>query len=112
MKKDTVYFSLLKKFCDGLIALQDMSDDPAFRGGIRCRACKMIHGRCPDGVFAFVEMYKETLYLRDIIRLLRNCCPIMRSIFIRRVKGLMIADFIANWNSFFHSMTMILFILT
>lgn len=60
MKKDTVYFSLLKKFCDGLIALQDMSDDPAFRGGIRCRACKMIHGRCPDGVFAFVEMYKLT----------------------------------------------------
>ncbi len=60
MKKNTVYFSLLKKFCDGLIALQDMSDDPAFRGGIRCRACKMIHGRCPDGVFAFVEMYKLT----------------------------------------------------
>lgn len=60
MKKNTVYFSLLKKFCDGLIALQDMSDDLAFRGGIRCRACKMIHGRCPDGVFAFVEMYKLT----------------------------------------------------
>ncbi len=60
MKEKTVYFSLLKKFCDGLIALQDTSSDPAFRGGIRCRSCKTIHGRCPDGVFAFVELYKLT----------------------------------------------------
>lgn len=43
-----------------MIALQDMSDDPALRGGIRCRACKTIHGRCPDGVFAFIELYKLT----------------------------------------------------
>lgn len=60
MKTDSLYFKLLKNYCDGLISLQDTSKDRAFRGGIWCRACKMIHGRSPDGVFALTEMYKRT----------------------------------------------------
>ena len=60
MKSDTLYYKLLKEYCDGLIALQYKGEDPAFRGGIWCRSCKTIHGRCPDGVFAFTEMYKLT----------------------------------------------------
>ena len=60
MKTDSVYFRLLQSYCDGLTALQYTGDDRAFRGGIWCQACKMIHGRSPDGVFALTEMYKLT----------------------------------------------------
>ena len=60
MIKDTLYYKLLIELSDGLISLQDKSSDPAFRGGIYCRACKNIHGRCPDAVFPFVETYKLT----------------------------------------------------
>lgn len=60
MIKDTLYYKLLIELCDGLISVQDKSSDPAFRGGIYCRACKNIHGRCPDAVFPFVEAYKLT----------------------------------------------------
>lgn len=60
MIEDTLYYKLLVKLSDGLISLQDKSDDPAFRGGIYCRSCKTIHGRCPDAVFPFVEAYKLT----------------------------------------------------
>ena len=60
MKNDSLYYKLLKEYCDGLISLQYNGEDAAFRGGIWCRSCKTIHGRCPDGVFAFTEMYKLT----------------------------------------------------
>lgn len=60
MKRDNLYYKLLIELSDGLISVQDKSDDPAFRGGIYCRACKNIHGRCPDAVFPFVEAYKLT----------------------------------------------------
>lgn len=59
MKKTTnLYAQLLQEYCDALISLQDKGKDAAFRGGIYCRACKMIHGRCPDAVFGFVVMAK------------------------------------------------------
>lgn len=48
------------ELCDGLISVQDKSADKAFRGGIYCRACKNIHGRCPDAVFGFVVAAKIT----------------------------------------------------
>ena len=57
---DTLYTALLTELCDGLISLQDTSGDPAFHGGVHCRACKCIHGRCPDAVFPFVVAYKQT----------------------------------------------------
>ena len=55
-----IYEQLLKEFCDALISLQDKSQDRAFRGGIYCRACKMIHGRCPDAVYGLTVMAKRS----------------------------------------------------
>ena len=33
---------------------------PGLNGAIYCRACHVIHGRCPDAVYPLVYMYKET----------------------------------------------------
>lgn len=65
--KENLYRTLLREYCDALLSVQDKGDDPAFRGGIYCRSCKMIHGRCPDAVFGFVVMAKisgEEKYLQ------------------------------------------------
>ena len=62
-----LYRNLLKEYCDALISVQDKQDDKAFRGGIWCRSCKMIHGRCPDAVFGLTVMAKisgEDKYLQ------------------------------------------------
>lgn len=41
------YFSLLKKWCDGLIARQiTQFKDKELYGGILCPACALVHGRC------------------------------------------------------------------
>lgn len=58
---------LLKEYCDAMILLQDKSGDKAFHGGIYCRACKNIHGRCPDAVYAFTvaaKLFGDEKYLR------------------------------------------------
>lgn len=57
---NNIYEKLLIEYCDALMSLQDKSDDAAFRGGIKCRACKMIHGRCPDAIYGFTVAYKIT----------------------------------------------------
>ena len=56
--RNNVYRKLLKEYCDALISLQDKSDDKAFKGGIYCRACKNVHGRCPDAVYGFTVAAK------------------------------------------------------
>ena len=66
MRKN-IYRELLKNYCDALISLQDKSEDKAFKGGIYCRACKNIHGRCPDAVYGFIvaaKLFGEEKYLR------------------------------------------------
>lgn len=55
-----IYKKLLKQYADALIPMQDHSDDKYFRGGIRCHACKMIHGRSPDAVYGFTLLAKLT----------------------------------------------------
>lgn len=55
---ENLYRKLLKEWCDALISVQDKGMDPAFSGGIYCRSCKMIHGRCPDAVYGFTVMAK------------------------------------------------------
>ncbi len=55
---ENLYRKLLKEWCDALISVQDKGNDPAFSGGIYCRSCKMIHGRCPDAVYGFTVMAK------------------------------------------------------
>lgn len=62
-----IYIKLFKEYCDALISLQDKSDDKAFHGGIYCRSCKSIHGRCPDAVYGFVvaaKIFGDEKYLR------------------------------------------------
>ncbi len=62
-----IYIKLLKEFCDALLSVQDKGNDPAFKGGIYCRSCKMVHGRCPDAVFGLTVMAKisgEEKYLQ------------------------------------------------
>ncbi len=64
---ENLYRKLLKEWCDALISVQDKGNDPAFKGGIYCRSCKMIHGRCPDAVYGFTVMAKisgEEKYLQ------------------------------------------------
>lgn len=65
--RENIYRTLLKEWCDALISVQDKSEDKAFKGGIYCRSCKMIHGRCPDAVYGFTVMGKisgESKYLQ------------------------------------------------
>lgn len=59
MKK--LCFELLRDWCDGLISLQLRGiGDPTIDGAFHCRACKVLHGRCPDAVYPLIYMYKET----------------------------------------------------
>lgn len=67
-----IYIELLKQYCDGLISLQDKSEDRAFRCGIYCRSCKNIHGRCPDAVYGFVVAAK--VFGDDIVTGTINAC--------------------------------------
>ena len=65
--RENIYKRLLKEYCDALISLQDKSDDKAFKGGIYCRACKNIHGRCPDAVYGFTvaaKIFGDEKYLQ------------------------------------------------
>lgn len=64
--RTNIYRNLLKKYCGALITLQDRGDDKAFKGGIYCRACKNIHGRCPDAVYGYIvaaKIFGEEKYL-------------------------------------------------
>lgn len=54
-----LYEKLLKDYADALISVQDKSGDKAFDGGMYCRACKTIHGRCPDAVYGLVVAAKR-----------------------------------------------------
>ena len=54
-------FDLLRDWCDGLLALQFSGiGDTTIDGAFHCRACHVLHGRCPDAVYPLVYMYKET----------------------------------------------------
>lgn len=62
-----IYSKLLKEYCDAMIELQDKSGDKAFNGGIYCRACKNIHGRCSDAVYGFTvaaKLFGEEKYIK------------------------------------------------
>ncbi|MDY5821010.1 MAG: hypothetical protein SPJ70_06840 [Candidatus Borkfalkiaceae bacterium] len=65
--RTNLYRRLLKEYCDALISLQDKSGDEAFNGGVYCRACKNIHGRCPDAVYGLVvaaKIFEDDKYLQ------------------------------------------------
>lgn len=51
-----LYSTLLKTWCDALIARQIVAmRDPAFYGGLLCPACALIHGRCGDAVYPLLN---------------------------------------------------------
>lgn len=56
-----LYSTLLKTWCDGLLAHQIVAmRDPAFYGGLLCPACALIHGRCGDAVYPLLAMAHTT----------------------------------------------------
>ncbi|NOU93969.1 hypothetical protein GC093_12175 [Paenibacillus sp. LMG 31456] len=52
-------FPLLQHCCDTLIDHQELADT-AWQGGIRCPACRTVHGRCGDAIFPLYYMYTAT----------------------------------------------------
>lgn len=57
----TLYASLLKDWCDGLIAHQVINvRDPALHGGLLCPACGIMHGRCGDAVYPLLRVAHST----------------------------------------------------
>lgn len=56
----SVYFDLLKQWCDALIEHQVRGMGPAFDGAFLCLACKYEHGRCHDAVYPFMYMADRT----------------------------------------------------
>ncbi|MFD0675835.1 MULTISPECIES: hypothetical protein [unclassified Paenibacillus] len=56
---DNYLFPLLQHCCDTLIDHQELAD-PAWQGGIRCPACRTVHGRCGDAIFPLYYLYITT----------------------------------------------------
>jgi hypothetical protein len=56
-----LYASLLKTWCDGLLARQVIAmANPDFHGGLLCSACGLIHGRCGDSIYPLLHMAHRT----------------------------------------------------
>ncbi|HEX9484965.1 MAG TPA: hypothetical protein VF929_10310 [Gemmatimonadaceae bacterium] len=56
-----LYTDVLKRWCDGLVALQirDIRNS-ALHGSIVCPACALVHGRCGDAVYPLLHMARAT----------------------------------------------------
>ena len=57
---ETLYFDLLKQWCDSLIKLQLKGVGPVYDGAFLCPACKYEHGRCFDAIYPFMYMADRT----------------------------------------------------
>ena len=57
---NNIYFDLLKRWGEGLLAHQIREGEEAFQGGFLCPSCKMIHGRTPDAIYPLGVLYKKT----------------------------------------------------
>ena len=55
-----LYAQLLQTWCDGLLAHQATTQDPALRGALLCPACAIIHGRCADAVYPLLRVAHTT----------------------------------------------------
>lgn len=56
----SVYFDLLRQWCDALIERQVRRMGPEFDGAFLCPACKYEHGRCVDAVYPFMYLADRT----------------------------------------------------
>jgi len=63
----SLYFDLLKEWCDALVALQITGHKrPEVYGGILCPSCARVHGRCGDAIYPLAYMTdvtKDSKYL-------------------------------------------------
>ena len=58
---ETMYFDLLRDWCDALVSLQIRdTGDKSFDGAFRCRSCHILHGRAADAVYPLMVMAKLT----------------------------------------------------
>jgi hypothetical protein len=103
-----LYSTLLKTWCDGLIARQIVAmRDPVFYGGLLCPACALIHGRCGDAVYPLLKMAHSTgdqKYVRAA-KLVYQCSQAQ----VSRPDGSWINDITLNrWRgiTFFHSIAL------
>ncbi len=56
MKKE-IYINLFQELADTLVNQQIKSLDPSLDGGVFCKFCKTIHGRCIDAIYALAVAY-------------------------------------------------------
>ena len=59
---NSIYFDTFKELADTLVNQQIKNLNPSLDGGIFCKSCKCIHGRCIDAIFAFSVAYR---YFKD-----------------------------------------------
>ncbi len=58
---ESLYLRLLRQWCDGLLNHQLQGTGiAAADGGLICPACKHIHGRCPDAIYALTCLADHT----------------------------------------------------
>ncbi|WP_260705608.1 hypothetical protein [Edaphobacter flagellatus] len=56
-----LYSTLLKTWCDGMLAHQVTAiKDPALHGALLCPACSIIHGRCGDALYPLLRVAHDT----------------------------------------------------
>lgn len=57
---ESLYLRLLRKWCDGMLKYQLHGMGTALDGALMCPACKHVHGRCPDAIYAFMCLADRT----------------------------------------------------
>ena len=60
IEMESIYLRLLRKWCDGMLKYQLHGVGPAGNGALFCPACKHVHGRCPDTVYALLCLADHT----------------------------------------------------
>ena len=57
---ESLYLRLLRKWCDGMLRFQLQGVGHSGDGALFCPSCKLIHGRCPDGVYPLMCLADRT----------------------------------------------------
>lgn len=57
---ESIYMRLLRTWCDGMLKYQIHDMGYALDGALMCPACKHVHGRCPDAVYALMCLADRT----------------------------------------------------
>lgn len=57
---ESLYLRLLRNWCDGMLKYQIHGMGSALDGALMCPACRHVHGRCPDAVYALMCLADRT----------------------------------------------------